>query len=91
MVGLAIGRRAPDVGDDRRDPHGGEAHLLDIVELVDEGRVRAAAVLAVVDVAGGRHVRRPGKAVGDDLRASGRASRQVTTKQSDGGSSGRRR
>lgn len=67
VVGLAIGRRPANVGDDRADPDGREAQLLDVVELLDQRLVCPAAVLAVVDVAGGGRIGRPCEAVGNDL------------------------
>lgn len=77
MEGLAIGSVPLDVLCNGRDPDSVEAHVLDIVELVDDTLVGAATVLAVRGVArragavGGR------KAIRDQLQRTRRVSTRI--------------
>ena len=54
MVRVTIPGAAFQVLDDGRDPNSIEAHVLDIIQLVDDALPRPAAVLAVTSVASGR-------------------------------------
>lgn len=67
MVRVAVSRTAFQVLDDWRDPDGVEAHVLNVIKLIDDTLPRAAAVHAVAGVAGGRRPIRGREPVCDKL------------------------
>lgn len=68
MVTLPISRVPGEVLHDRRDPDGGEAHVLDVIQMVYDTAPGAAAVDLVSGVAGcGGGTVGAREAVGEDL------------------------